>query len=191
VTRVYRELGPALWPAFEQLFGQKGACGGCWCMAWRVERGGAFWDATKGERARELMRELVTSGRAHGMLAFDGETPVGWCSFGPRADFPRLERVKAYRRDDTAGVWSINCFYIPRGRRGQGLSRALLGAVIEACRRHGAAVLEGYPATLTQGGEKLPAAFAWMGPLAIFEEAGFEVVQRLSPSRPLVRLTLD
>jgi hypothetical protein len=32
-------LTPALWPALEQLFGPNGACGGCWCMWWRIEKG--------------------------------------------------------------------------------------------------------------------------------------------------------
>ena len=186
-----RELTPGQWPAFERLFGPRGACGGCWCMAWRVERGGKLWEETQGEPARCMMRALVRGRKAHGVLAFEGSEPVGWCSLGPRAHFPRLERTRAYRREDTEGVWSINCFFIPRERRGQGLSRVLLQAAIAACRHHGAAVVEGYPATLTRRGQRLPAAFAWMGPLAIFEQAGFREVQRLSPSRPLVRLELS
>jgi len=28
-------LTPDLWPAFEDLFGENGAVGGCWCMYWR------------------------------------------------------------------------------------------------------------------------------------------------------------
>ena len=27
---------PDTWRDLETLFGEKGACGGCWCMAWRV-----------------------------------------------------------------------------------------------------------------------------------------------------------
>ena len=37
-----RELSPELWPAFEALFGEKGACAGCWCMFWRTEKGESF-----------------------------------------------------------------------------------------------------------------------------------------------------
>ena len=32
-------LTPADWPVLEQLFGPRGATGGCWCMWWR-RRGG-------------------------------------------------------------------------------------------------------------------------------------------------------
>jgi GNAT superfamily N-acetyltransferase len=175
----------------EKLFGQNGACGGCWRQAWRVPRGGELWEQTKGAPAKRRMKKLTTTGQALGILAFDGETPVGWCSFGPRRDFPRLETVKAYRRDDAADVWSINCFFIKRTHRGQNVARGLLRAAVEAMRRRGAPVIEGYPVTPTAKGDKLPAAFSWMGPLKIFEELGFRETQRLSPAKPLVRLQLD
>ena len=35
------------WPAIEELFGSNGACGGCWCMWWRVPRGGKLWTEMK------------------------------------------------------------------------------------------------------------------------------------------------
>ena len=31
-------LTPDLWPVFEDLFGENGAAGGCWCMYWRIDR---------------------------------------------------------------------------------------------------------------------------------------------------------
>jgi GNAT superfamily N-acetyltransferase len=116
---------------------------------------------------------------------------VGWCSFGPRADFPRLETVKAYRRDDTADVWCVNCFFIARGYRGQGVARKLLAAAIEAMRRRGVHLVEAYPVTTTKAGKRLAAAFSWTGPIKIFEEAGFEEVQRLASTKPLVRLQIE
>jgi hypothetical protein len=33
-----RPLTPDLWPALEDLFGENGAVGGCWCMYWRIGR---------------------------------------------------------------------------------------------------------------------------------------------------------
>jgi len=187
----YRELEPDMWPKLEALFGEKGACGGCWCQTWRVERGGKLWEATKGEPARLRMQELVQSGKANGILAFDGDRAVGWCSFGPRADFPRIETMKAYRHDASDGVWSITCFFLAKGYRGQGVARKLLQEAIAAMRKRGVNVIEGYPIPLTKDGNKLPSTFNWTGPLRIFEDAGFTLVQRLSQSRPLVRLVLD
>jgi hypothetical protein len=32
----FHPLTPERWHDLEQLFGTRGACGGCWCMWWRV-----------------------------------------------------------------------------------------------------------------------------------------------------------
>jgi hypothetical protein len=183
-----RELQTDDWPQIAELFGERGACGGCWCMSWRVPHGGKTWAAVVGEPNRKAFRKLVQDGVAHGILAFDGDTPVGWCNFGPRTEFPRLETVKAYRRDDIKQVWSVNCFYIVKGYRSSGLSRLLLEAAVKAIRKRQGKIIEGYPVPLTKDGNKLPAAFSYTGPERIFEEAGFVEVQRLSNSRPLYRL---
>jgi len=45
-----RALTPRLWPALAELFGANGACGGCWCMWWRIETG-ERWRDIKGETA--------------------------------------------------------------------------------------------------------------------------------------------
>ena len=31
-------LDSTRWDDFEELFGEKGACGGCWCMSWRLKK---------------------------------------------------------------------------------------------------------------------------------------------------------
>jgi GNAT superfamily N-acetyltransferase len=131
----FRELTRRDWPVVERLFGSKGACGGCWCMWWRVERGGKRWEQTKGARAKRLMKRLVAAGRVHVVIAYDGKQPVGWCTFGPRGDFPRLETVKAYRPPDDAAVWSIPCFFILPSHRGRGVGRGG-GLASSAGRRH-------------------------------------------------------
>ncbi|MCC6159046.1 MAG: GNAT family N-acetyltransferase [Deltaproteobacteria bacterium] len=186
----FRELTPRDWPDIEALFGPRGACGGCWCMWWRVERGGKLREATKGAPAKATFRELVESGRVRGILAFEGDVPVGWCSFGPRPSFPRLETVKAYRRDDGAAGWCVNCFFIAKDRRGRGVAGGLLDAAIAAARRAGAPWLEAYP-VVSKPGATVPAVFAFMGPETLFDTRGFREVQRLSPSRPVVRLALS
>jgi GNAT superfamily N-acetyltransferase len=159
-------------------------------MWWRVERGANLWKQQRGARAKRSFKSLVKSGRARGILAFSGDRPVGWCAFGPRVDFPRLSRSRSFNRSDVEGVWSINCFFIARDFRGRGIARKLLDAAIRACRRRRAHILEAYPITETVDGRRVSSTFAYTGPICIFEEHGFKVVQRLSPTRPLVRLTL-
>ena len=186
----YRELKRTDWPLVARLFGPNGACAGCWCMWWRLPRGGKLWLETKGERARRQLRRRVGSGRVHGILAFEGKRPVGWCAFDPREEFPRLDRVRAFARPDDAPVWSIPCFFIAREYRGRGISRGLLKAAVAAARKRGARILEGYPVTPSRRGKRLPPAFSYTGPMKIFEENGFKVVRRSKPWTPLVRRTL-
>jgi GNAT superfamily N-acetyltransferase len=176
------ELRPEHWAALKQLFGPNGACGGCWCMWWRVPQGGKLWKEMQGENARRAFRALVIAGKARGILAFDGQTPVGWCAFGPRTDFPRTERSRAYQREDLEGVWSINCFFVHRAHRGRGVAKALLAAATEACRRSGARIIEAYPAPPQKD---LRGAF-WRGPLSMFVKQGYSVVKRETPARPVV-----
>lgn len=191
-----RPLTPDDWPVVERLFGEKGACGGCWCMYWRVPRGGKTWETTKGERARRAMQRLVRRGDARAMLAFDGDEPIAWCALGPRADFPRLERVKAYQRPAAAGgaspgdTWSIPCFFILPKYRGRGVGTAILAAAAGAAARAGARRVEGYPVAMKRPGDRWPGAFAWTGVLPMFEACGFEVVQRTAATKPLVQLTV-
>ena len=46
---VTRTIGSCDREAIEALFGERGACAGCWCMHWRLERGGQLWRAMQGE----------------------------------------------------------------------------------------------------------------------------------------------
>ncbi len=170
---VVRDLSPALWPALEALFGPRGACGGCWCMFWRLEKG-ERWDDLKGAPAKRKFKRLVTAGKALGAVAFAGKEPVGWIAFGPRRDFPRLDRARTLACDDAAEVWSLPCFFIKAGWRDQGVAAALLAHALKSLKKRGAKLAEGYPVNLKPG-QRLPNAFAWTGTRGLFERAGFEL----------------
>lgn len=183
-----RELAPADWPLLEALFGERGACGGCWCMAWRLRS--KDWEARKGARNKAALRRLVREGRAQGCLAFDSEELVGWCSVGPRADFLRLTAMRSLATGAGEGCWAVTCFFVPRHQRGAGVASALLDGAIRLARTRGAAALEGYPAVPYEAmGRRLPGAFAWTGLPQMFERACFARVD--APGRrPVYRLTL-
>jgi GNAT superfamily N-acetyltransferase len=173
------------WPVVEDLFGEKGACGGCWCMWWRVPRGGKLWKEVQGKKNRLAFRKLIQAGEVHAVLAFDGDEPAGWCCFGPRSSFPRAERVKACARAWSEGTWSIVCFYIPSQHRGKGIGSRLLKMATEEAFAAGAVEVEGYPVTPAEEGKPIPAAFAWTGVPAMFEAAGFQELPEQEGSRRL------
>jgi GNAT superfamily N-acetyltransferase len=173
------------WPHIVQLFGANGACGGCWCMWPRVPRGGKSWHEAKGAKNRQRFRRLVQTGKVHAVLAFVGKDPVGWCSFGPRSTFPRLERVRALQRDSSDTTWSIVCFYIPSRWRGRGVATKLLEAATGEAFALGATEIEGYPVVPKKLPEKVPAAFAWTGVPALFVAQGYEELDRPGVSRPI------
>lgn len=185
----YRELTKKDFPLVAELFGEKGACAGCWCMWWRSPFTGKAYQAQQGEGNRVAFQALIEQGKVHGILAFEGKTPVGWCTFGPRTEFPRLNRSRAYAREETGQtpIWSVPCFFIARGYRSRGVARGLLKAAIAAIGRVRTVIIEAYPVPLTKDGVRLPATFAFTGPLPLFEECGFRIVQRTSHSRPLVQ----
>lgn len=184
-----RPLARSDWPVIETLFGANGACGGCWCMWWRVPMGGKAWDAAKGAPNKRAFRSLVESGQASGLLAFSGDQAVGWCALGPRADFPRVERSKVLARDWGHGTWSLNCFYVPARWRGRGVATALVSSAIAHARKQGASELEAYPQAVADGARQA-GAFVWTGVPSLFEAHGFMPVHAPERGRCLYLLDL-
>ena len=183
-----RDLAPELWPAVEVLFGATGACGGCWCQAWRFAPP-EKWSTIKGATAKERLHAGILAGTVHGVLAFDGDTPVGWCTFGPRLSFPRLALARTLRCDDAERVWSIPCFFVARGYRGRGVATALLDHAVKSMVRRGVEIIEGYPTKPNESGRYI-AGFAWTGTRSLFGKAGFVVVSNPEGSKQRVRRAL-
>jgi GNAT superfamily N-acetyltransferase len=186
VTKV---LSPELWPDLEALFGKNGAVGGCWCMSWRIEKGES-WADVKGGPAKKRFKSLVTGGEAHGILAYADGVPVGWCAFGPRRDFSRLDRAPSLKVDDADAVWSIPCFYVKAGFRSQGVSTAMLTAALKELKRRKVKIAEGYPAKALQSGEPIPAAFAWTGTVPLFTGVGFALASAKTTGKQRMRKSL-
>src|SRR6185312_10640760 len=90
-------LTPDRWPALEDLFGELGACNGCWCMYWRV--GSEYRKQGSGSNKRAFCK-AVKQGPPPGLIAFEGSTAVGWCQVTPRDALPWLDRVWRLRRAD-------------------------------------------------------------------------------------------
>jgi len=180
-----RPLTPDRWDDLVELFGKRGACGGCWDMWWRIPP--AQWKAQKGDGNRRAFRRIVRAGPPPGVLAYAGGRAVGWCAVGPREDFPRLEGSEVLARVDDQPVWSVGCLFVARTYRKRGVSVALLRAAAEYAASRGARIVEGYPKTVKR---PEPDAFVWTGVEAAFAEAGFREAARRSPTKPIMRLRL-
>jgi GNAT superfamily N-acetyltransferase len=172
----------AEWRDLVELFGPRGACGGCWCMWWRLSR--RDFARLKGDGTRRALKRLVDRGTVPGILMYDGGRPVGWCCVGPREDFSLLERSRVLARVDDEPVWSIVCFFVDRDHRRRGLTRRLIAAAVVHARNRGARIVEAYP---TDAGADQPDAFVYTGLVSAFTANGFVEAARRSKRRPILR----
>ncbi|MCI0351922.1 MAG: GNAT family N-acetyltransferase [Acidobacteriales bacterium] len=172
----------ARWTDLEKLFGERGACGGCWCMTWRLSR--SQFEAQKGRLNRRGFRKIVEKSPP-GILAYCNDEPVGWCAVAPREQYPVLERSRVLKPIDSQPVWSITCLFVAKPFRRSGMSVALLKAARDYARQQGASIVEGYPVEPYTA--NMPAVFAWTGLVSAFRKAGFKEVARRSRTRPIMR----
>lgn len=173
------------WKDLEQLFGERGACGGCWCMSWRLSP--SEFNAGKGAENKAKLHRLVRRPVAPGVLAYSGDECIGWVAVAPRDEFPKLERSRVWKRIDDEEVWSITCLFVKKEYRNQGVSEKLIDAAAKFARENGARIVEGYPQDIKN---RLPDAFVWTGLAPAFEAAGFDVAARRSKTKPLMRRAL-
>ena len=183
----FKPLSKDSWKDFVALFGESGACGGCWCMLWRLTR--KQFEAQKGDGNKRAMQAIVDSGEIPGILAYHESRPVGWCAVAPRATYSALSRSRVLKKVDDRDCWSIACLFIEKSYRKKGVATELLRAASEYARSQGAELLEGYPVE-PKSEKEIPPAFAWTGIPAAFTRAGFKEVVRRSPTRPIMRKKL-
>lgn len=176
-------LTPARWRDLEALFGERGACGGCWCMFWRLTR--SEYERKKGAGNRRAFKRIVESGPPPGLLAYAGGKPVGWCAIGPREDYPTLKRSRVLAQIDDKPAWSVTCFFVARPFRRQGVTVQLLKAASDFASKIGARIVEGYPVEPRKG--IMPDVFAYTGLPSAYRKAGFVEVLRRSETRPIMR----
>jgi len=184
----FEPLNKTNWTKFVNLFGDRGACGNCWCMFYRLPKA----DFNKGkanEGNKEAMHKLVLNNCPTGILAIYHGQAIAWCAFAPREHFMKLEKSRVHKRIDNNPVWSIPCFFIDKHFRHQGVTIELLKGLIKYAKEQGIKIIEAYPTIPTK--ERLPDSFAWIGLYKSFEGAGFKIADRTSKNRPMVRYYLD
>jgi GNAT superfamily N-acetyltransferase len=178
----FHPVSPERWKDLEALFGERGGCGGCWCMTWRLSR--SEFNAGKGDANRRALQALVKKGPPPGVLAYADGKPVGWCAVAPREAYLALERTRVLAPVDDQPVWSISCLFIAKSYRRCGLSTLLIEAAVKLAKSQGAKIVEGYPQRVEGS---LPDAFVWTGLEGGFVKAGFVEAARRSAKRPILR----
>jgi GNAT superfamily N-acetyltransferase len=181
----------------EAVFGTRGDPAHCWCQ-WYKLPGSEWRERAGGDEALRgrLEAQLAADGPGPGLLAYDGDTPVGWCAVEPRPALPRL-RTSPIVRDhtpdadlDDATVWAVSCFVVPRQHRRRGVGAALAEASVAYARDHGARVIEAYAIDPSAKVAKTPAAELFHGTVSMFAGAGFVEAARPSASRAIMRVEL-
>jgi len=178
----FHPLTQKLWRDFEILFGDNGACGGCWCMNWKL-RGKAF-DENKGDRARQMQKSVVDSKQVPGLIGYLDGYPVGWVAIEPRSAYPKLAHSRVLTPVDDQEVWSVTCFFVEKQHRKKGIAVELLKAAVAYAKEQGGKIVEGYP---VDSKTDQPAPFVFTGTASAFKKAGFKEVARNSPTRPIFR----
>jgi GNAT superfamily N-acetyltransferase len=179
----FRAATPSRWRDIETLFGERGACGGCWCMAWRLRN--KDWVAGKGAKNKRALKKIVASGEKPGVIAYLGREPIAWCAVAPRETYVSLSRSRVLAPIDDRPVWSISCLFVLEPFRRRGIAVPLIRAAVDLAARRGARTVEGYPVIPTM--DRTPDPFLWTGVPSVFRRAGFVEVARRSKTRPIMR----
>jgi len=182
----YLPLTTNNWKALEQLFGEKGACGGCWCMLWRLPH--QEFEENKGDGNRKLLKTIAKKNKPLGIIAMDKDTPIGWCSVSPKSSFVRLKKSRLFKENyEREDIWTISCLFLAKRYRRRGISSRLIQAAARYALSLGAKIVEAYP--LTNSDKPIPDAFAWVGFEAMYRKAGFKRTSSPSATRVVMQLS--
>jgi hypothetical protein len=145
-----------------------------------------YWERLDGHRespatgvgsAQSLKRSRLLSGErlagSYAVLAYDGETAVGYAQFGPISNYPRAQSIRdRYTQlPDSPAPWVITCLQVvPTADDRDALGEQLLDATCQEIDRRGIVAVEAYPEGVPDGWLPSP------GPAALYEANAFERV---------------
>src|SRR6185436_14463585 len=103
VKLTFDELTSSTWKKFETLMGEKGGCGNCWCMYFRLPY--KTFHENKPDGNKKMMKRLVDKEKPQGLIASMNNEPVGWIAMAPREDYMRLANSRVFKPIDDKPVW--------------------------------------------------------------------------------------
>ncbi|MFF3677781.1 GNAT family N-acetyltransferase [Streptomyces sp. NPDC002120] len=140
----------------------------CWCLGHRNPS--KLNNELRGPARGEYVARLCGAQPPPGVIAYDGDEPVGWAAVAPRSD-TSYARSRTIPHVDDLPVWSLWCVRVRPGHRKQGISHALIDGAVAFARGHGAPAVEAYP--IDNGDARVDMTMAYAGIRKNFERAGF------------------
>jgi GNAT superfamily N-acetyltransferase len=128
---------------------------------------------------------LLACDRAHGILVYANEQPVGWCQFGPSDELPRIDNSRKYAKlapaKTSRKLWRITCFVVMKDFRKKGVATVALQAALASIKTKGGGLVEAYPIS-----RWLSRAFgneSTHGTASMFAKQGFKPVAPFGSTR--------
>ena len=172
---VVKPLEPATWPAFAALVERhNGVWGGCWCT-W-------FHTSVTEKRQRTesncaLKERLVTEGRSHAALIFDGDEAVAWAQFGTVTELPNIHHRKQWEAETAQYPdYRITCVFVDKRYRRKGLAAIAVRGALTLIAQQGGGLVEVYPHDLAdkkKAGKKTSSSFLYNTTRTMYEREGF------------------
>ena len=178
--------------ALVELFARTGTP--CHCQYWHFGGDKNAW-LDRLFHAPEENRTAFVAGLENpelkGVVALAEGRAVGWMKLCPAERVPKLYEQRLYKglpcfagaRD---GVLTVGCLLVDEDWRRRGVARSLVCAGVEAAVSVGARAIEAFP----RRHEQLRAPELWLGPLNVFLDAGFRIVNDFAPY-PVLRYDLN
>jgi len=186
--------GPTHSAALVALFERTGTA--CHCQYWHFAGDKNAWldrlfHAPEQNRAAFVAGMQAATNEPKGVVALHSGLAVGWLKLSPAERVQKLYEQRLYRglpcfTGPREGVLTVGCLLVEESMRRRGVARALLRGALKLAQARGARAVEAFPRRSDQAGP----AELWTGPVAIFIEAGFEIVNDFGPY-PVLRRDLD
>ena len=95
--------------------------------------------------SREVAVEMIGAEKIHGYLAYEGNTPVGWCNCDDKQKYIFLARHVAAEVGEEKRVKYIVCLKVAADKDFFGVGSALLESVCRLSKEEGYSFIEVYP----------------------------------------------
>ena len=157
----------------------------CNCQYWHFTGDKNAW-LDRLFHAPELNRAAFTQNLAQsgmkGVVALRDDQAVGWMKLCLAETIPKLYDQRLYKglpcfNGPRDGVLSVGCLLVDEQLRRTGVARALVRKGVELATQTGALAIEAFPRRMDLAGP----AELWTGPISIFLDAGFKIVNDFQP----------